>query len=205
MNPTTDSWFRRATVFARRTGHYAAMLAAIVLAGCATRPPSGTESAATEPGMQGEVGFRLIQPAAEGRHQVARGQAASGGAPVDGDTLLPNYPRDWLARGLPPLRVDARVVVDAQGNPSRVDVDSAPLSALCDACAPAFAAAVADALRQWRFAPLQIADWIDGPDEDGDGEPDSVTRGIVEARPYSLRLQFSFAVRDGEAVVERLP
>jgi len=158
-----------------------------------------------QPEVSGEVGYRVLLPKAEGQHSFERGQGASGGTPIDGNTVMPVYPVDWLPRGLPTLQVDALVVVDTQGHPERVDIDSAALSARCDRCAPAFATAVSDALKQWRFAPLQIAGWIDGPDEDGDGEPDSVTRGVVESRPYSLRLQFSFAVRDGRAVVERLP
>lgn len=176
-------------------------LCAAALGGCATRPAplSAPHQAA------GEVDYRLLAPAGEGRHDMARGQAAAGGKPLDGAMVLPDYPADWLERRLPAITVSALVVVDGTGRPSRIEVDEATLRSQCGDCAAAFATAVAEALQRWRFAPLEVSDWIDGPDEDGDGEPDSVTRGVVEARPYSLRLQFEFSLREGEAVVRRTP
>ncbi len=172
-----------------------------LLAACATRTPTEPVEAA---GPEGDVAVRLLPPATEGSHSVQRGQAASGGAPIAEALILPDYPHAWLSRRLAPLTADALVVVDEQGRPARVEVDRDSLHAQCGECSDEFAAAVDTALRRWQFAPLEIADWVDGPDEDGDGEADSVTRSVVERRAYSLRMRFSFAVRDGRAVVEQL-
>lgn len=170
------------------------------LAGCSARtmrePPA-------EP--SGAVDYQLLAPADEGRHAFSRGQAASGGAPLDSQAVLPEYPPDWLVRRLPSIAADALVVVDEAGQPARIEVDGEALRSQCGDCSAAFSGAVEAALRRWRFAPLEVADWIDGPDEDGDGEPDSVQRAVVATRPYSLRLRFAFSVRDGEAFVSRLP
>lgn len=57
-------------------------------------------------------------------------------------------------------------------------------------CAEAFPGAVAAAHAQRRCIPLQGLDWIDGPDQDGDGESDSVDRGLVEVRSFSRRRRF---------------
>ncbi len=190
-----------AFVFTRAAARLAPVLLLSLATACAIRTPVPQAPDAAS----GDVAYRVVPPASEGRHSVARGQAVSGGKPIDEQVVLPRYPEAWLARQLDPVTVDALVVVDEAGGADRVDVDLAALAAQCAGCAGDFAAAVRDALAQWRFAPLEIADWIDGPDEDGDGEPDSVTRGVVGRRPYSLRLQFDFRVRDGRGEVTRLP
>ncbi len=179
----------------------ACALALGLVAGCAVRTPQPPQP---PPAASGDVAYRVVPPASEGRHTVARGQAVSGGKPMDGQVVLPRYPEGWLGRRLDAVTVDALVVVDESGGADRVDVDADALTVQCGDCADAFAQAVRDAVKQWRFAPLEIADWIDGPDEDGDGEPDSVTRGVVGRRPYSLRLQFMFVVREGRGEVEQV-
>lgn len=187
--------------FARNAsyGSVLAALACVLLSACASKPLAEPVAA-----PEGEVGFRVLAPESEGRHEVLRGQAASGGKLLDQSVVLPDYPPDWLPRRLPAVIADALVVVDTQGRAERVEVDQAALRGQCDDCAEAFALSVEQAVLQWTFAPLEIADWIDGPDEDGDGVPDSVVRSVVATRPYSLRLRFSFFVRDGRGVVERV-
>ena len=147
----------------------------------------------------------MLPPQGEGRTDLRPGQAASGGKPYDDAVVVPDYPSAWLSRRLPDVRAEALVVINEQGAPQHIDVDEAALAAQCGACAGDFAASVRAALQQWRFAPLEITDWIDGPDDDGDGEPDSVRRGSVGGRPYSLRLAFRFGWREGRPVVDHSP
>lgn len=170
------------------------LASALLLAACAATPPPA-------PAPEGEVGYQVVPPQSEGQHRIARGQAVRGGAVHEGSVVLPHYPAHWLARRLDALTLDALVVVDEDGLPGRIDTDASALAERCGDCAQAFVDSIEAALRQWTFAPLEITDWIDGPDEDGDGEPDSVHRGTLERRPYSLRLRFTFSVRDGEGVV----
>ncbi len=170
-----------------------------LLAACATR------SVGPEVSPAGDVGYKVVPPQTEGARRLDRGQSASGGAPFAGSIVLPSYPERWLSERLAPLVIEALVVIDEAGKPERVDLDDSELRLVCADCATDFAASVRAALMQWTFAPLQIADWVDGPDDDGDGEPDTVARGIVAAKPYSLRFQFTFSVRDGAGVVTQMP
>ena len=185
----------------RTSARLAGALAIALAAGCAVPPPKPPQPA---PAAGGDVVYRVVPPAGDGRRSVARGQGAGGGKPLDERLVLPRYPADWIERRLDALTVDALVVVNESGEADRVDVDVEALAAQCADCVEAFAQSVREAVQQWRFAPLEIADWIDGSDEDGDGEPDSVTRGVVGRRPYSLRLQFMFVVREGRGEVEQV-
>ena len=147
----------------------------------------------------------MLPPQGEGHATLGPGQAASGGKPHEESVRLPDYPPAWLAQRLAEVRAEALVIIDGKGLPERIEVDHAALSAQCGACAADFAASVQAAVRQWRFAPLEVSDWIDGPDEDGDGEPDTVLRGSAGTRPYSLRLAFRFGWREGRPEVDHSP
>ena len=173
---------------------------ALLGSGCANRV-----TPAVSRGADGEVNYAVQPPQGEGRAILGEGQSARGGRPHDEAVVLPVYPSAWLARRLPEVRAEALVVIDGEGLPQRVEVDRRALGAQCGECAADFAASVESALGRWRFAPLEVSDWIDGPDEDGDGEPDSVRRGSVGSRPYSLRIAFRFGWREGRPVVDHSP
>jgi len=177
--------------------------AAVMTTSCAVRGPA--VPAPDRAGLNSEVDYRILQPAEEGEHALRGGQSASPAGVAVGERPLPAYPSGWIDRGLPPLSVDVLVVVDTRGRASEVQVDAEALRSLCGSCAEDFAAPVHSAVSTWAFMPLEIADWVDGPDEDGDGEPDSVVREVVEVRPYSLRLRFFFSVHEGIGRVEQTP
>ena len=172
---------------------------ALLSIGCASRAPRPAA------GTDGDVDYAVLPPQGEGHTALRLGQAAIGGKPHDDAVVLPAYPPAWLSQRLPEVRAEALVVIDEQGAPRQIEVDHAALAGQCGTCADDFAASVRVALQQWRFAPLEITDWIDGPDDDGDGEPDSVRRGSVGSRPYSLRLAFRFGWREGRPVVDHSP
>lgn len=179
-----------------------ALATAAFTGGCTTAPDR--RPAADSGTRASHVSYRTELPEAEGRHQLQPGQSVQGQVAPLPDNPLPAYPQALVARGLPPLEFTALVTVDEAGRVSAVDV--LPTPAAVDApcavdCTPAFDASLRQTLAGWRFHPLQIAEWTDGPDIDGDGEADSAQRTVVETRPYSLRLRFRFEVRDGRATV----
>ncbi len=176
----------------------AGVLAVLLSSGCATRPAPVDRPAST---LSGEVSYRAELPGGEGRHELAAGQSIASPPDPLPDNPLPAYPGALIDRELPPFEIGALVSIDTDGRVFALDVGDPQPPLLCADCPDAFRGSLRDALQQWRFQPLQIAGWIDGPDEDGDGEADSVLRGIVETRPYSLRLRFRFEVRDGQASV----
>lgn len=137
-----------------------------------------------------------MAPGVEGARSLQPGQSARGGVPVPGRSRLPGYPSVWIDRAPERVVVDALVMVDAQGSAS-IGALRADAAGCGEDCAQAFIDVVRTVLPEWEFLPLEVMDWIDGPDEDADGEPDSVDRGVVASLPYSLRLRFAFERRDG--------
>ena len=150
------------------------------------------------------MGIELLPPEDEGSTQLQPGESTDGQAGTAEYLPLPEPPERWLAAMQPPLRLLLLVVVDAEGRVSELSVDSAEARARCADCADDFAALIQGISPQWRFQPLEISNWLD-VDEDGDGEFDSVRRGVVERRPYSLRLALTFSLVDGRAQVSVLP
>lgn len=142
----------------------------------------------------------LLAPAGEGAHRLQPGQSARGGQPDPDSAVLPSYPSEWIARELGEVWVDARVVVDDEGIAASPELLVATTGCKDD-CATAFVEATRRALRSWRFEPLEIIGWIDGPDADGDGEPDTVQRGVLQRLPYTRRLRFAFSIKDGQPEV----
>lgn len=154
------------------------------------------------PPPDSEVSYRLESAQREGVHQLRMGESVTGPVGPEDDPPLPVYPEEWLTRALPRVQVSVLLEVDGQGSARALETVLADRPAGCsEPCRHAFEQAVRAAVERWRFRPLQIAGWIDGPDEDGDGSADSVQRGVVESRAYSLRLRFDFVVEDGQAQV----
>ncbi|MCK7592099.1 hypothetical protein [Pseudomarimonas salicorniae] len=146
----------------------------------------------------GTVAVETIPAGSEGRLALRQGQTARGGLPDPEHARLPDYPAIWLAQRLDEVRVEASLEIDDEGAPgmARVEVPDAPAGCAED-CRTAFAEAARRALSGWRFAPLEVLDWVDGPDTDGDGEPDTVARAVVAVHPYTLRFRFRFTQVDG--------
>ena len=165
---------------------------ALLLAACANQTRNLRPEAA--------VGIELLPPEDEGITQLKPGESTDGQAGTAEHLPLPEPPARWLDAMQPPLRLPLLVVVDAEGQVSELSVDSREARARCAECAADFAALIQHVSPQWRFQPLEISNWLD-VDEDGDGEFDSVRRGVVERRPYSLRLALTFSLVDGRAQV----
>ena len=144
-----------------------------------------------------QVAVSLLAPAGEGRMQLGPGESARGGRPDPQRMPMPTYPPAWIERDPGPVEVSARVIVDSLGRLEPPQLAAAGPSCI-DACVEAISTATAEALTRWNFEPLEILGWVDGPDADGDGQPDTVRRGVVDSRPYTLRLRFDFSLVEGQ-------
>jgi hypothetical protein len=160
-----------------------------LLAACAGRPP-----APAEPPASGRVSGELLidattpvaEPAPDEVHEPPVQRA---------DNPLPAYPPGLVDARLPPQAVSVRIVVDREGRVARVDPlgEAAPDARFLDA--------VRQAVLQWRFEPFRVIEWADGPDADGDGEPDGQQVVGEQTRPFRFDMRFRFEVVDGVARV----
>lgn len=94
---------------------------------------------------------------------------------------VPQYPVELLSSRLPPVTVQARLVVGGDGavtDATIVEGDSIP---------PGFAQSVLLAVRSWRFNPLKRR-----------------KEGKVETLPFSQQYAFTFRQVNGRAVVESM-
>ena len=160
-----------------------------LLAACASRPP-----APAAPPASGRVSGELLidastpvaQPAPDEVHEPPMQRA---------DNPLPAYPAELVDARFPPQAVSVRIVVDREGRVARVDPlgEPAPDARFLDA--------MRQAVLQWRFEPFRVIEWADGPDADGDGEPDGQQVVGEQTRPFRFDMRFRFEVVDGVARV----
>ena len=106
---------------------------------------------------------------------------------------LPDYPPEALAAGAPPIRIVLRIVVDPlDGRVTKVGPSPVEASGT-GAFEREFRIESERAVRRWRFTPGVMETLENGPDEDGDGQPD-YTR-VVEVAPvpvvYDVRFDFA--------------
>ncbi|MBK8068783.1 MAG: hypothetical protein IPK27_14495 [Rhodanobacteraceae bacterium] len=173
----------------RRLRH-CALAALAMLAACASQPPVPPEPAASGR-VSGELildpGTLVAEPEPDEVHEPPMQRAGN---------LSPVYPAELIAARLPPQSVSVRIVVDREGRVARVD----PLEGAGTPDAR-FLAAVREAVMRWRFEPFRVIEWADGPDADGNGEPDGQQVVGEQTRPFRFDMRFRFEVVDGVARV----
>jgi TonB family protein len=159
-----------------RAGDLLAAQAVVLLAACAAQrsfPPVRESHVA-----DGAVSGQIVDKENGDRYQASPGASYRGSEPLPG-TLQPAYPPGLLSRMLPPVTVEAQIVVDGEG--AVVKVSAAGESG----ADPAFANAVVTAVRAWKFAPLE-----------------RVTGEHIEVLPFTLEYRFIFRHLNGRAIVE---
>jgi hypothetical protein len=161
-----------------------AATAAALLAGCAHT----AREAPVEPGV-GSAAYRVADNTGLAHYQLAMGQVAMG-ATLEAHEP-PTYPDAMLTTCPPRVELPARVIVGTQGG-----VDEVRMSV--PAAQQAFAAAVQQAVRGWRYAPLTITRWA--ADADGTSHPVD-----TEAKPFSLDYVFTFRCEHGHTSVSSGP
>ena len=165
---------------------WALATAATVLAGCA----STHSPAPVRPSPQGDTSYRAVTKDGMQHYQLALGEISTGAVPSA--HAAPIYPPELLSSGLPPVEVEALLIVDAAGKVSEVriadEVQADPQGRL-------FADAVRKAAMQWTFEPLVINRWA----ADANGNEHKVDS---EARPFSAAYVFRFAWKDGKPVTD---
>jgi len=114
---------------------------------------------------------------------------------------LPDYPPEALAAGAPPIRIVLRIVVDPEdGRVTQVG----PSPAEASGTGPferEFRIESERAVRRWRFTPGTMETIENGPDEDGDGEPDYTRVVEIAPVPVLYDVRFDFESVGGEAKV----
>ena len=158
-------------------------IAIALLAGCAhtvQKPvPSGVGSAS----------YRAAADSGLAHYHLAMGQIAMG-ATLEAHQP-PVYPETMLATCPARIELPARVIVSTGGNVD--DVRMHP-----SVGEQAFASAVREAVRNWRYTPLTITRWA--ADADGTSHPVD-----TEAKPFSLDYVFTFRCEHGRTTVSSGP
>lgn len=165
-------------------------LLAGVLAGCATPRPAPSPP----PALRTRVNYRAVPDKHLKHYRIAPSQTFITPDPRP-DNPPPAYPADLVARSLPPVEVDALLIVDKQGRVREVRIAS---EATDSPVQRRFDAAVRAAALHWRFAPFRIANWVTEPDGDA-------RRVGSTPKPFSQAYRFRFEVHDGKPRVSGAP
>jgi hypothetical protein len=144
-----------------------------------TRPPPAALH-------EGEASYHVLADDHMAHYELAMGSTSSGAVPIDHPA--PSYPSAMLASCPVEVRLQALLIVGADGNVDEVRVDDAP------AAERAFVSAVRAAALAWHFEPLVINHWA----ADAQDIPHPVD---TETKPFSLPYEFRFACHAGKAEV----
>jgi TonB family protein len=114
---------------------------------------------------------------------------------------LPEYPPEALRANAGSTWVVVRIVVSTSGGV--VDIrDSPAMASGPGPFAAAFRESVVRAVQQWRFHPAVRREFEDGPDRDGDGQPDYVRMIRSPEISMYLDLRFEFSIVEGRPQVQ---
>ena len=162
-------------------------------------PPPGSAEPAASP--TGAVSVRYLVPGESAAAAMPPGQRLV--APFPLARPLPEYPPEALHDGASPATVAVRVLIDTEGQVTRV-ADSPLAVSTPGRYSAAFRAAVERALAGWEFYPAHI-DTVRERDTDGDGRVDDTE--LVQFTPVEVYydLAFEFSVVDGRGSVRLAP
>jgi hypothetical protein len=172
-------------------------LAALVLAGCASRlpPPAPAPSA-----REGRTSVRVLESSSRPEPPPDAVVERITPAFASDQNELPEFPDYALKAGCQHGVVPVRLYVGADGNVAGVHpIPGRPV--VDDQCHSALWAATCGAVQKWRFSPALRQTPRPGPDLDGDGRPDFP---LWEQRPIMIYLdfEFTFDVVEGRGVVQ---
>lgn len=168
---------------------------ALVLAGCASTPPTQTESPPDSTSLRGEVSGAPIEPAVEDRYQGKADVRFDQPFPFP-ENAVPSYPEALLAARLPPITLTVRLIISEAGTVSKIS----PLTAVAPE-QEAFLASLQTTLLSWQFLPL--VEISEGP-----GQTMITAHGInyrydgqAKALPFHQDYAFVFRQQDGKGSV----
>ncbi len=169
-----------------------------IIGACATASKEAAPPPAKPPWPRSHVGFERIPiPGATARidahHERTRPFARE-------RLVMPTVPPEFLAAAPARATVAVRITVGSDGRVS--SVTPSPL-ARSDAgpWLDLLLGRIREATSRWRFQPATERTLADGPDRDGDGNPDWTT--VVDSRPISVFFDavFTFEAENGHGEV----
>ena len=124
-------------------------------------------------------------------------------ARLDGDNPAPEYPRDLIARHLPPHKIVVRVLFSENGRV--LEVGPSPLErSTRSPYTERFEATLCTRLLEfWRVWPPRIRKFRPGPDSDADGKPDYRILADEKVLKTFFDVAFTFEIVNGQPVVRR--
>lgn len=155
------------------------IVSALMLGSCAA--PTARQGA-----NKGGVDWEAVVDMGQARYTLKPEQAATAVAPID--HASPIYPPELLERALPPRDIRVKVIVSATGEVT--EVRSGNVDSVKDHDSIVLFDAVVAAVGAWRYNPLLLTDWVDGPDG-------STHRVAAKAVPFSMDYIFHFEVKRG--------
>ena len=168
-------------------------LACLLLAGCASTP------APQDPSLEGQVGYRAVEPEGAERLQLAEGSVFQLGRAIADERVLPTYPAEWIGRAPERLAVCVELHVGDEGavRYAAALVQGSECPPLDPALAEAFHAAAIAAARRWRFEPSYVCQREEGMLYDDCEEPGKPREAVALLRAY----RFEFVQVEGRASV----
>lgn len=168
-------------------------LACVLLAGCASRPAPQT------PSLEGQVGYRTVEPEGAERLQLAEGSVFQLGRTIADERVLPAYPSAWIGRAPERLAVCVELHVGAEGSVQHAEplAQGGDCPQLDPALAGAFHAAAIAAASQWRFEPSYVCERAEGMLYDDCEDPGKPREAVALLRAY----RFEFVQVEGRASV----
>lgn len=170
---------------------------ALLLASCARKAPPMIRNAPAPDA--GRSSFRFVPDPDAPKPNLLPDERFIPPSPI-GELAPPPYPDEALRAHAAPATVAVRIIVDEQGDVTRV-VDSPLLASTQGPWSEVFRARVEEAVRGWHLEPAEIRRLAPGNDLDGDGEPDYkmvVSRAFVSVH---LDVQFTFEIVNGTGQV----
>ena len=175
------------------------LLAVLVLAGCATRPPRAQSV------YRQDVTRQLLPPAPQSGASTSSYALQPGERfrmPEALSDTAPSVPAEAAIRELPPTRVCVRVAIAADGSVKFADslTEREECAAGADPSNAPLVEAMLAAVRNWHFRPAAMCRFAAGTPMPGGDSCEGAQQ--IQVVPVTLQFAFTFSVHEGRVQVQ---